>query len=616
MAAAALALLGVLGGAALALAFGLNALRERDRAEAALEQARATHEALARVFAAGNPAIAGEPDVSFRRVLAAAPAQIDALPAHIRLPVLYTVALAQAQSGDEQAAIAGFAAVAALAEDFGADALWTQAQLRRAMLAAEHFDTAALTADIDALLVDPRTQADPLVRAGLLTNAAALAVRTYRTRTASTRLAEARAALGAARGRSAVNDPTLAAEIEIDLLTTVLEGIGSGVEDALTPAQLLAEASAAHARLAPLLAGDHPKPAALSVLAAYLSDAIAGHAAWRDELLSRVDAQIPRLGLTHPAVQAQLRTGAAMSLLQAITDAPLQRRLLDVARALPAGSRRRLRLLLEAANETVYASAIGATSDEIAAARAATCAAASRDGWECTWAEVVLAERAILEGQREQIVDRLEALVRRATTLPSPLDQHLLSGAAFVYGKLGDTQAAIATAEQALRALQDDPELSTPQRDQLILRLSWLFRPSRCDRVLELIGPMETRLSRNPAVAGDVLARLLSTCEVRAGKDPGVALARLAPWWQRAQDPAVDRMVQFEVISAYLEIHDVLGREDEFARWASLLAELETAMPTIRTLQLDHMTWVTRARALQSGAESDQEPGSRAGRGD
>lgn len=600
MAAAALALLGVLAGAALALAFGLNAVRERDRAEAGLVQARETQEALARVFAAGNPAIAGEPDVSFRRVLAAAPAQIESLPTRIRLPVQYTVALAQAQSGDEQSAISGFTAAAALADGLGADRLWAQAQLRRAMLAAEHVDTVALTADIDRLLADPRSQAQPLVRAGLLVNAAALALGNYRLRTAGERLADARTALRAARGTSATLDPTLVAEIEIDLLTTALAGVGSGVEDALTPEQLLAEARTAHARLAPMFAGDHPKPAALSVLAIHLPDAIAGHSAWRSALLEKIDAQIPRLGLTHPVVLAQLRTGAAMSLLQAIPDLPLQRRLLDLGRALPEGSRRRLLLLLQAAGMPVYAEAIGATTSEIAEAHAATCAGAAKDDWECNWAEVVLAQRAIQEGDRTQAIGRLGALTDRATTLPRPLAQQVLAGAAFVYLEMAQAESAMATAEQAIRMAENDAELSAPQRDQLILRLSWLFRPSRCDRVLELVGPLEARLSGNPAVAGDVLARLLSTCEVRAGHDPTAALARLAPWWQRAQDPAIDRMVRFEVINAHLEIHDVLGDEHSFAHWAVLLAELEAAMPSLRTLKLDHMPWIARARHLQA----------------
>ena len=100
--------------------------------------------------------------------------------------------------------------------------------------------------------------------------------------------------------------------------------------------------------------------------------------------------------------------------------------------------------------------------------------------------------------------------------------------------------------------------------------------------------------------AADVLARLLATCEVRAGHDVDNALARLAPWWQRAQDPAIDRMVRLEVINAHLEIFDVLGRDANFAQWARELAALEAAgveLPRLAT----RMPWIMRARALSKG---------------
>jgi hypothetical protein len=179
----------------------------------------------------------------------------------------------------------------------------------------------------------------------------------------------------------------------------------------------------------------------------------------------------------------------------------------------------------------------------------------------------------------------------------------MLNDAAYLYRELGLTDAAIATAERTVEAILATPDLSEAARDIHLMQASWSLRPSRCDRVLELIGPIESRLLTYPAISGDVLARLLSTCEVRAGRDPEAALARLTPWWEKARQPDVDPMLRLEVVNAHLEIYDVLGDDAEFARWAREFGALETAgLDLSATLSIQRMPWVVRARALSRQA--------------
>jgi len=213
--------------------------------------------------------------------------------------------------------------------------------------------------------------------------------------------------------------------------------------------------------------------------------------------------------------------------------------------------------------------------------------------------ELAIARAMLEEGRREAVVARLDAIVTAAGALPPAVAGPMFNDAAFLYLELGLNDAAIATAERTIAAIQATPDLSEAGRDMLLMHSSWSFRPSRCDRVLELIGPIESRLLTYPAISGDVLTRLLSTCEVRAGRDPEAALARLAPWWEKARQPDVDPMLRLEVINAYLEIYDVLGRDAEFARWARELGALEAAgLDLSATLPIQRMPWVQRARAL------------------
>lgn len=600
VAALAVALGGLLIGSALALMFAFAAARDRDRAEAALAQARGTQEALGRVFAAGNPVIAGKPEVAFREVLGAAPSQLAGLPLQIRLPVQYTVALTQAQIGDDQAAIAGFEAAAEIAAELGLGRERAQAELRRLLIAFDHVDIAESSRAAEALLADPHVLADPLLHAGSLIAASSIAINQFRDRTAAARLAAALALWPRVTAMApAIDDATLDAEVEIGLRLAQLVAMATGGASPDAPRSLAAEASEGYARLSLRLPADHPVLAALRVISQSLPDALAGRAEWRTRLHAAIDVQIPRLGYAHPTIAAQITTGLQLAGLQGLSDPPLQQQLVEVARAMPPGSRRRLRLMLQAAQQSGFMAGVGVTAGEVAAARAPICKAARGIDQDCIWAEVVIAQLEFNEGAAAAAHARLDALYLRRFELPAPLALRVYMIAASMNQQDGRYDQAVAAAEAALAAALADTELTDESRDKTLLGLSWSFRPQRCDRVLEVIGPIESRLTSNPGVSGDILARLLSTCEVRAGRDVGSALARLAPWWQRLQDPGVDPMMRLDVISAHLEIFDVLGRDADFALWARELAALEATGLDLDKLAT-RMSWIARARAMNS----------------
>lgn len=601
VAALAVALGGLLIGSGLALMFAFDAARDRDRAEAALAQARGTQEALGRVFAAGNPVMAGKPEVAFRDVLSAAPSQLAGMPPQIRLPVQYTVALAAAQIGDDQAAIAGFAAAAEIAAELGLGRARAQAELRRLMVASDHVDIAESARAADALLADPHVLADPLLHAGSLIHASWIATNQFRDQTAAARLAAALVLWPRAIAMApAIDDATLDAEVEIGLHLAQLVALATGGADPDAPRRLAAEASEAYARLSLRLPADHPVLAALRVLAQSLPDALAGRSEWRARLHAAIEEQIPRLGYAHPTIAAQITTGLQLAGLQGLIDPPLQQQLVEVARAMPPGSRRRLRLMVQAAQQSGFLAAVGVTAEEVAATRAPLCEAERGVVQDCIWAEVSIAELEFKEGRAEAAHARLDALYQGRAELPAPLALRVYMITSSLNQRDGRYDQAIAAAEAALAAAVADTELTDAGRDMTLFRLSWTFRPRRCDRVIEIIGPIEARLAANPAIPGDVLARLLATCEVRAGRDVDSALARLAPWWQRAQDPAVDPMMRWEMINAHLEIFDVLARDVDFGQWARELAALQPVGVDLDQLAT-RMPWLARARALNRG---------------
>jgi hypothetical protein len=58
--------------------------------------------------------------------------------------------------------------------------------------------------------------------------------------------------------------------------------------------------------------------------------------------------------------------------------------------------------------------------------------------------------------------------------------------------------------------------------------------------------------------------------------------------------------MRWDVISAHLEIFDVLGRDADFAQWARELAAMEAAGIDLDKLAT-RMSWISRARAMSSG---------------
>jgi hypothetical protein len=599
VAAVAIALVGVLGGAALAFNAALAERRERDRAEAALAQAEDAMQALSRVFAAGNPAIAGRPEVAFRDVLAAAPAQLESLPAPARLRVPYTVALAQAQIGDERAAAAGFAAAAQLAETLGNERVWAQATPREMLSALPELEHGAAAERLDALLADPRINRQRRIRAGLAFKAADVSALRLQFRSSARLRAEALASWRAAADEPApIDDPTLAAEIEIESLLQQFSALMSAEAGALDTQAFLRTVQAAHDRLAARFVPDHPQRVALTLVADALPDALSARPAWRQRLLADLEAQVPRLGITHPSVLARIEIGEALQSLMQIFGRDLQRYRIAATREMPVGSRRRLRSLLHSIGYDVEERAHGIGAAEVLATRAPLCERAVRADQECFWSALIAAQLQVAEGESDVAVGLLASLSVGLEGLPIAFVHQVMTSAASTLQRLGQTPQAMEAAERAIAALLADDELTEPARDILLMRAVWPLRPAGCARVLEVIGPRESRLAGYAQVGGDVLARLLSTCEVRAGRDPDAALARLAPWWERAADPAVDPVIRVEVVNAHLEIFDVLGRDAEFARWAGELEAIERSGQDLSLLLARRMPWVERARRM------------------
>jgi predicted Ser/Thr protein kinase len=604
VAAIAVALVGVLGGSALAVGYAVDAARERDRAQAALADARDTQAALARVFAAGNPTLVGKPDVAFRDVLAATPAQIADLPPAIRLNVQYTVAQARAQIGDNLAAIDAYAAAVRIAEQLGDPRTRAQAEIRRIMVAYDHVDLAESERALAAVLADSAVQDDPILQVAALLIGTEIAAATARIETAVQRFQAARARWPELAGRvPAIDDPGLLAEIEVRALVIEMSLMTYGLPGARPAEAYLAAAREAQARLASVLAPDDPRYAMLGVIAEYLPDAMVGEATWRQRLIASVDAQVPRLGPGHPTIVARLRVAQNMANFKQMFDVALTRRMMEALRQADGSPRVRLReTTLKSGNGML--SALGMTSADVVAMRSAVCAARSGSDLDCVAADLAIADAEISEGHSNAAaLARLDALLAESAALPPSIAQVVFAQVGSLYRTLGREADAIAATERAVAAVQANEEVPQQSRDISLMAISWQFRPTRCDRVLDLIGPIEARLASYPFIGGDTLARLLATCEVRVGRDPAAALARLAPWWDKAREPGVDPMFRHEVINGHLEIFHVLGRDVEFAQWARELVDVEAGGVIAEHTPAYRTPWMVRARHV-AGAKT------------
>jgi predicted Ser/Thr protein kinase len=604
----ALALAGVLGGSALAVGYAIDAARERDRAQAALADARDTQAALARVFAAGNPTLVGKPDVAFRDVLAATPAQIADLPPAIRLTVQYTVAQARAQIGDELAAIDAYAAAVRIAEELGDPRARAQAEIRRIMVAYDHVDLAEAERAIAAVLADPAVQADPILHVAALLVGSEIASSMLREGTAAQRFQAARARWPEIAGRKPpIDDAGFVAEIEVRALVVEMSVMARGLPGARAPDEYVSAVREAQARLASMFAPDDARYAMLGVLAEYLPDAIAGEATWQRRLIASVDAQVPQLGPGHPTIIARLRIAFGMSRLKQLGNPLLARRLLQASRNADGGPRGRLRDARESMSGGFAATQLGLDSTDLIAMRAAVCGARSGSDIDCLAADLMIAEAEISETGVDAAVARLDAIIAEGTDLPPSIAQPVFGQVAYFYRVLGHDSAALVAVERAIVALQANDELPEQARDMQLMQMAYILRPNRCDRVLDLIGPIEARLATYPAIGGDLIARLLATCEVRVGRDPAAALARLAPWWEKARQPGMDPLLRYEMINGHLEIFDVLGRDAEFAQWARELVAVEAAGIEVQHTPAYRAPWMVRARQVAGAAPSGQD---------
>lgn len=606
VAAVAMAASSLIVGAALALHFGLSAAHERDRAEAALADARGTQAALAKVFAAGNPVLAGKPEVLFREVLRAAPAQIEDLAPAIRLPVQYTVALAQAQIGDEQAAIDSFAAAARIASELGNAPARAQAELRRITVAYEQEDIRVAARAMEALLLDPALQADPVLHAAALVLGAEVAAQETRVQTVVNRLLQARQIWPRGATALPIDDPKLLAEFEIRALIVELTAATYGLPSARDLSDLLSAVSETHRRLAPQFREDDPFYAALDVLHQYLPTVLAKQGGWQDALIARIDAETPRLGPGHPTILAQLHAGMMLGRFNQLADKGLRQRLAAAAQAVNGNVRRRLRLTLLALTGGLTPAELGIEGQALLDLRKVVCGEGASADLDCLQADLTIAQFDLSEGRTQPALQRLGELTQQAKTLPPSSARLVLHDAAFLYTNAGQRTEAVATTDLAIEALKANSELPQAVRDQLLMFMSWSFRPERCDRVLALIEPIEARLAALPSVPGDVMARLLATCEVRAEGDLASALARLEPWRLQAQQPGIDPLLRQEIVIAYLEIYDVLGREPEFLHWARELKALEASGVKPHEFSAKRMPWVQRAREVVAATQERQ----------
>ncbi len=176
---------------------------------------------------------------------------------------------------------------------------------------------------------------------------------------------------------------------------------------------------------------------------------------------------------------------------------------------------------------------------------------------------------------------------------------------AHAHSRSGRAEEAAAHAERAATLMLESTDLFEPTRDVGLMRLAWSLRPQRCDRVLAWIEPRAERLASYPGTPGDVLARLLATCEVRVGRPMAQALARLAPWVEAARKPGIDPWIRFEMVNTHLEIYHLTGDHAGFAEWAEVLAQLQRDGLALDPTLVRRNPWLQRAGAGADNAGAE-----------
>ncbi len=585
-------------GALVSLWFALGQSRERERAESALAESHATLDALQRVFSAGNPVVAGQPEVSFRAVLNSAFEQLSSAPESVQASVGFALADALAGLGDNEAALLQFERVEQLAERTGDDGLRLHAGLRQADLLIEYQPPASSTAILDRLMRDPEAAEDPLVRVALLVLRAR--ANNYFGRITSFKR-DLTAAVALWPPPIAARDQRLAAEIEIQLLHGQMLAAEYMANDSRTLAALGPQANAMVARLTPILGAEHPWLIELRVHARSLAELGQQTAHWAVELSREVDTRMSELGPSHPAIVSRVSIGLW---LDSTPDAPahlsLVRQALKVIRALPLESRWRLRMAGWLARDQNTRGLEGMlTVDEFRAMESAHCGPDRPLDYDC----VVLVDATMLrlqgDGRTEEAIAHVRGALRRETAGMEPLVRaYLLQSLTGILRESGQFDAAAEANDQVIAVMKMDTEQGPEERALRILGAIWNYRPNHCERALAELRPLLPILTQLSTVAPDVLARLQSTCEVRAGEDPARAIARMDEQWLAAQRLPADSAVRLEIVLGYLEIFDVLKDEARFRQWAGELQKLEQAGVRVSQLLTGLHPWVLKARAF------------------
>lgn len=605
VAAGALAALSLLVGAGLALMFAVSEARQRSEAEAALQRAEATLDSLSKVLSAGNPSVSGRPSVEFAEVLNSAPSQLEGLPPEIALPVRYRLALSQASLGQSREPREAFKAIAAKAAEHGMPGLAAQARARAVFLSADVLSPSQFMAELQRELEAPELSAYPVARRFLHGQMGLMAVQMGAADVARVQY-EASRALGAAALAQApeAGDIALAAEGDIDELALGLFFLLQSTDIANESGDYLDALRAADARWRPALGEGHPSLEILSLISDALPDAVNWRSAWRDRALDGIERDLERLGPTHPSVSARLSAVWWLLSVQGSYDNRFIRVAARVLGSMPRDSRRTLQLAL-----VVYGSPIAhtlpGTIDELEAIAAPHCPNTAPLEVDCAVFGDVLTRLLLARGEFEEAIQRSRALAQRADEVPVRAGIEFKLALGFTLQRAGRYEEAMAQAERTLEALQSTSEFDQAESDRLHQRIAWVLRPHGCARALSLIEPRIERLLTYPEVPTDALMRIWSTCEVRAGRDPAVALARLDAWWQRASAPGTDLSVRAELVNAYLEIHHVLGDSEAFRVWAQELWALQDAGYEAEALRKNAMPWIERALACRARPRCD-----------
>ena len=590
----------LVGGIVVSLWFATSAVAQAARAEQALARADGTLTALNQMFSAGNPAVAGHVDVTFKEVLTSSAKRIADAPPETRVAVLYALGDAQASLGDIESALASYAESERVATGTHDDRMRLRAAFRRIALTELHGDLADFLRESDALLRDRATASDPLIRAGLYDLQSQVAHDSWHEVSAHRLMDLASAAWPA---ESDPRDRLLRSEIEINMLYNRLEMTSglAGQTDELR--RLLGVLRASRPRLTADLGEEHPQVVRLRWAESLISDILNHSPDMMAGLLREIRERAPELGPAHPAMLSRYQLGLAFA--GAAPDGTNTIAILqlaaDGAYALPVNSRYRARLANNLRQNWWGVGHRRFEAKDFLAMAAAQCPRQGPPDFPCVTLHLGAASSLGEAGKNDEAIVLVRDLIAKIGPDADPSIRFAaytaLSMLLRAQNRFDDSAAAN---DAALAAVRNDPELTRDSRDARFWNAAWNYRPAHCERALALIDPIAERLRTYPWMEPDIYARLFSTCEVRVGRDPKRAIARLDESWEKlGKTRKLDDLLRSDIVNAYLEVYDVLGDETEFRRWAAELQRMVAAgMPT-NALLSGRFPWMERALKLK-----------------